>query len=138
MQSVLNAYIVHNATAVKKLSHRIFRRDLGAQLVQFIFTPVARPLGLGQLSLFRLTARYFPRMIQPKPKQNAKTHNVNVSFALSDPSANSVTLSARIVMLDFMWTNVLSCITRRRISSEPTSGLLSKVMNKNNGLGSSS
>ncbi|GFO14718.1 PiggyBac transposable element-derived protein 4-like [Plakobranchus ocellatus] len=73
MLSVQNAYIVHKATAVKKLSHRIFRRDLAAQLVQFIFTPVARPLGLGQSSLFRLTARHFPRMIQPKP--NAKRQN---------------------------------------------------------------
>ncbi|GFS07212.1 PiggyBac transposable element-derived protein 4-like [Elysia marginata] len=33
MLGVLNAFLVHKATAVKKLSHRIFRRDLATQVV---------------------------------------------------------------------------------------------------------
>ena len=73
MLSILNAYIVHKATAVKKLSHRLFRRDLAAQLVQFCFVCVSRPIGTGQSSLHRLTARHFPRLIPAKP--NAKRQN---------------------------------------------------------------
>ena len=73
MLSILNAYIIHKATAVKKLSHRLFRRDLAAQLLQFSFTPVSRPIGPGQSSLFQLTARHFPRMIKGKP--NIKKQN---------------------------------------------------------------
>ena len=73
MLSILNSYIIHKATSGKKLSHRIFRRDLAAQLVQFCFTPIARPIGQGQSSLFRLTARHFPRMIPAKP--GAKRQN---------------------------------------------------------------
>ena len=71
--SILNSYIVHKATTGKKLSHGIFRRDLATQLVQFCFTPIARPIGQGQSSLFRLTSRHFPRMIPAKP--DAKRQN---------------------------------------------------------------
>ena len=75
MLGVLNAYIVHKATAAKKLSHRVFRRDLAKQLVQLVpITPSLRPpLAVGQSSLFRLTARHFAKKIEPKPgakKQN--------------------------------------------------------------------
>ena len=71
MLGVLNAYIVQKATAAKKLSHRIFRRELAKQLVQQLIPqapcpPLRLPEGLGHSSLFRLTARHFPQLIQPK------------------------------------------------------------------------
>ena len=63
MLGVLNSYLVHKVTAVKKLSLRIFCRDLAKQLEQLVpFIP--RPplaVGVGQSSLFRLTARHFAK-----------------------------------------------------------------------------
>ena len=71
MLGVLNAYIVHKATAAKKLAHRIFRRELAKQLVQQLIPeaptpPLSSPNELGHSSLFRLTARHFPKLIEPK------------------------------------------------------------------------
>ncbi|GFN80874.1 PiggyBac transposable element-derived protein 4 [Plakobranchus ocellatus] len=72
---VLNAYLVHKATAARKLSHRIFRRDLAKQFVQFIpFCQEIRPAACsGQSFLFRLMALHFPRFILSKPE--AKKQN---------------------------------------------------------------
>ena len=71
MLGVLNAYIVQKATAAKKLTHRIFRRELAKQLAQLLIpeapAPTLRlPEGTGNSSLFRLTARHFPKLIEPK------------------------------------------------------------------------
>lgn len=70
MLGVLNAYIVHKATAKRKLGHRIFRRDLAMQLVSmmpnFVYEPTTT-VNLGESSLLRLTARHFCQTILPKP-----------------------------------------------------------------------
>ncbi|GFO35124.1 PiggyBac transposable element-derived protein 4-like [Plakobranchus ocellatus] len=92
MLGVLNAYIVHKATATRKLSHRIFRRDLAKQLVKFIpFCQEIRPAVCpGQSSLFRLTARHFPRFIHPKP--GAKKQNPQrMCVVCSEPNKRTYT-----------------------------------------------
>ena len=71
MLGLLNAYIVQKATAAKKLTHRIFRRELSKQLVQLLIPeapapPLRLPEGTSNSSLFRLTARHFPKLIEPK------------------------------------------------------------------------
>ena len=70
MLGVLNAYLVHKVTAVKKLSRRIFCRDLAKQLAQLVPLIPRPPLavGVGQTSLFRLTARHFAKKIELKPR----------------------------------------------------------------------
>ncbi|KAK3772902.1 hypothetical protein RRG08_024086 [Elysia crispata] len=57
------------------------------QLVQFCFILEAKPIGLGQSSLFRLSARHFPQMIQAKPSN--KTHNENVLVTLPETIRNT-------------------------------------------------
>ncbi|KAK3784705.1 hypothetical protein RRG08_032160 [Elysia crispata] len=68
MLGVLNAYIVQKATAAKKLTHRIFRRELAKQLLipEAPAPPLRLPEETGNSSLFRLTARHFPKLIEPK------------------------------------------------------------------------
>ncbi|GFS05929.1 hypothetical protein ElyMa_002951300 [Elysia marginata] len=79
MLRVLNSYIIQKATAAKKLPHQIFRREqLAKQLVQYLIPeaptpPLRLPEGSADhFSLFRLTARHFPRPIEPKPGRKRK------------------------------------------------------------------
>ncbi|GFN88742.1 PiggyBac transposable element-derived protein 4-like [Plakobranchus ocellatus] len=70
MLAVLNAFLVYKTTAVGKLSQKMFRRDLAKQLVQLLpgALVIRQPsLSVGESSLFRLTARHFPRLVLPKP-----------------------------------------------------------------------
>ena len=80
MLGVLNAYIVHKATAAIKLNHRVFRRDLAKQLVQLVpITPSLRPpLAVGQSSLFRLTARYFA-IVQGMSLANSRIRRITAN-----------------------------------------------------------
>ena len=84
MLGVLNAYLVHKVTAVKKLSHRIFRRDLAKQLAQ-LAPLIARPplaVRVRQSFLFRMTARHFAKKkklnlsLEPKKKTPTPTERV--------------------------------------------------------------
>ncbi|GFO03110.1 PiggyBac transposable element-derived protein 4 [Plakobranchus ocellatus] len=92
MLGVLSAYIVHKAIAARKLSHRIFRRDLAKQLDQFIpFCQEIRPAACsGQSSLFRLAVQHFPRFILPKP--GAKKQNPQrMCVVCSEPNKRTYT-----------------------------------------------
>ena len=71
MLGVLNSYIVQKATAAKKLTHHIFRRELVKQLVlhfipQAPAPPLRLPKGTANLCLFRLTAGHLPKLIEHK------------------------------------------------------------------------
>ncbi|GFO18087.1 PiggyBac transposable element-derived protein 4-like [Plakobranchus ocellatus] len=61
----LNAYIVQRATAAKKMSQRIFRRELALPTA---LSPLLRlPEGIEHSNLFRLTTRHLPQTIKAKP-----------------------------------------------------------------------
>ena len=118
MVGVLNAYLIHKTTSVQKLSHRIFSRDLAKLLVQFMPIPAQVRLseGVGHSAMFRLTARHFPRTIEPKQGQKEKIHSVHVLFAPFLIHANFHTIIALLVMWVSISPHALKFFTLRTIT----------------------